>query len=95
MGPDPVGFLSYQADGRVMALVVRRWRPIPKGPRLTENEKVALFDVMLAYSDSYTVTAGLPITLTQAGIRLRTIQLDPAFFDQWRQVGDHAAPGIL
>ncbi|MET4687690.1 lipocalin-like domain-containing protein [Sinorhizobium fredii] len=58
MGPEPTGFLSYQADGRVMALVVRRGRPVPKGPRLTDDEKVALFDSMLAYSGSYTVENG-------------------------------------
>ncbi|WOS66704.1 lipocalin-like domain-containing protein [Sinorhizobium fredii] len=58
MGPEPTGFLSYQADGRVMALVVRRGRPVPKGPRPTDDEKVALFDSMLAYSGSYTVEYG-------------------------------------
>src|SRR6516162_7222659 len=29
-GPNPVGYLSYGADGRVQAIVVRRDRPAPE-----------------------------------------------------------------
>lgn len=58
MGAEPVGFLSYQADDRMMALVVSRSRPVPQGTTLTNDEKAALFDSMLAYSGSYTVENG-------------------------------------
>ncbi len=58
MGPDPVGFLSYQPDGRVMAVVVSRERPALKGDIPTDHEKVALFDSMLAYAGTYTFENG-------------------------------------
>lgn len=55
MGADPIGYISYHADGRMMALVVNRHRPPLKGERPTDEEKIALFDSMLAYSASYTL----------------------------------------
>jgi hypothetical protein len=55
MGADPIGYIAYQADGRMMALVVDRHRPRLKGDTPTDAEKVALFDSMLAYSASYTL----------------------------------------
>ncbi|ACE93256.1 lipocalin-like domain-containing protein [Rhizobium phaseoli] len=55
MGADPIGYISYHADGRMMALVVNRHRPPLQGPRPTDDEKIALFDSMLAYSASYTL----------------------------------------
>ncbi len=58
MGPDPVGFLSYQPDGRVMAVVVSRERPALKGDVPSDAEKVALFDSMLAYAGTYTFESG-------------------------------------
>jgi hypothetical protein len=58
MGPDPVGFLSYQPDGRVMAVVVSRERPALKGDVPSDAEKVALFDSMLAYAGTYTFENG-------------------------------------
>lgn len=58
MGPDPIGYISYNADGRMMALVVNRHRPPFKGERPTNDEKIALFDSMPAYSASYTVEEG-------------------------------------
>ncbi|MEK1893037.1 MAG: lipocalin-like domain-containing protein [Rhizobium sp.] len=58
MGPDPVGFLSYQPDGRMMALVVSSERPRANGKMPTDSEKVALFDSMLAYAGSYTFDNG-------------------------------------
>lgn len=58
MGPDPVGYLSYHPDGRVMAVVVSRERPALKGEVPTDAEKVALFDSMLAYAGSYTFENG-------------------------------------
>ncbi|MDM9625293.1 lipocalin-like domain-containing protein [Rhizobium sp. S152] len=58
MGPDPVGFLSYQPDGRVMAVVVSRNRPALKGDIPTDSEKIALFDSMLAYAGTYSFENG-------------------------------------
>jgi hypothetical protein len=55
MGADPIGYIAYHADGRMMALVVKRHRPKLSGPVPTDDEKIALFDSMLAYSASYTV----------------------------------------
>ncbi|OWV97544.1 hypothetical protein ATY81_08990 [Rhizobium sp. R72] len=58
MGPDPIGFLSYQPDGRMMALVVSSERPVSNGKMPTDSEKVALFDSMLAYAGTYTFDNG-------------------------------------
>ena len=29
MGPEPIGYIAYHADGRMMATVFRRDRPVP------------------------------------------------------------------
>jgi hypothetical protein len=55
MGADPIGYIAYHADGRMMALVVNRRRIKLKGAIPTDEEKIALFDTMLAYSASYTL----------------------------------------
>jgi hypothetical protein len=55
MGPNPIGYIAYHADGRMMALVLRRDRPPLSGATPTDQEKVKLFDTMLAYSATYTV----------------------------------------
>lgn len=55
MGPEPIGYIAYHADGRMMALVTNRHRAKPNGPIPTAEEKVGLFDSMLAYSAAYTL----------------------------------------
>lgn len=55
LGPDPLGFVSYGADGRVQALVIKRDRPSPASLPPSEGEKVELFDSMLAYAGTYTL----------------------------------------
>jgi hypothetical protein len=55
LGPDPIGYIAYHADGRMMALVVERGRQPLSGPAPSDREKAALFDSMLAYSAAYTV----------------------------------------
>ena len=55
LGPEPVGYFSYGADGRCSILVVRRDRPIPTTLPPTEEERVHLYDSMLAYAGTYTV----------------------------------------
>lgn len=53
MGADPIGYIAYHADGRMMALVVDRHRAKLKGTTPTDDEKVALFDSMLAFRVVY------------------------------------------
>jgi hypothetical protein len=55
MGSDPIGYIAYHADGRMMALVVSSHRAKLRGALPTDEEKAALFDSMLAYSASYTL----------------------------------------
>ena len=55
MGPDPIGYIAYHADGRMMALVLKRDRPPLAGTAPTDEEKIRLFDTMLAYSATYTL----------------------------------------
>lgn len=57
MGPDPVGYISYHADGRMMATVFRRDRPRGNGAAWSGEEKAELFDSMLAYIARYTLEA--------------------------------------
>lgn len=54
LGPDPIGYIAYHADGRMMAFVQRRDRPLPDG-LLTPDRKAELFDSMLAYTASYAI----------------------------------------
>src|SRR5215472_13379286 len=58
LGPDPIGYLSYGADGRVRAIVVRRERQPPRSVPPMAEEKIELFDSMLAYAGSYTLHEG-------------------------------------
>lgn len=55
MGPEPVGYIAYHPDGRMMAFVAHRHRARPAGATLTTSEKTSLFDSMLAYTASYSL----------------------------------------
>ncbi len=55
LGPEPIGYIAYHADGRMMATVFRRDRPRTSRTGWTENEKAQLFDDMLAYVASYSL----------------------------------------
>ncbi|SPH24453.1 hypothetical protein DEA8626_03505 [Defluviimonas aquaemixtae] len=57
LGPDPVGYIAYHADGRMMATVFARKRPRVDDGRLGGPQKAELFDTMLAYVASYTLEA--------------------------------------
>jgi hypothetical protein len=57
LGPDPLGYIAYHADGRMMATVFRRDRPVLAGPP-GDAEKGVLFDTMLAYVARYTLEDG-------------------------------------
>ena len=53
--PDPVGYINYGADGRFYTLVVSRNRPGPASLPPSTDEKIRLFDSMLAYTGTYTL----------------------------------------
>jgi hypothetical protein len=55
-GPNPIGFINYGADGRMMILQVRRDRPKPAGPVPTAEEAAALFRSLIAYGGTFTVS---------------------------------------
>lgn len=55
LGPKPIGYIAYHADGRMMATVFRRNRLNSSQTEWTESEKAQLFDDMLAYVASYTL----------------------------------------
>ncbi len=53
LGPDPIGYIAYHRDGRMMASVFRRDRLPAMDAPWTEAEKARLFDDMLAYVATY------------------------------------------
>ncbi len=55
LGANPIGYINYSPDGRVIVLVVGKDRKVPAGPVPTDDEKLHLFDSMLAYAGSYTL----------------------------------------
>jgi hypothetical protein len=54
-GPDPIGYINYAPDGRMIVINARSRRSKPKGPAPTPQEAADLFQGMLAYAGSYTV----------------------------------------
>jgi lipocalin-like protein len=56
MGKDPIGFISYGADGRMMILQVRSDRVKPQGPVPTPSEAEALFKSFLGYAGTYSIS---------------------------------------
>ena len=57
LGIDPRSFIHYLPDGRMMVLVLRKDRQAPCGIVPTAQEKVALYDSMVAYAGTYTFAA--------------------------------------
>ncbi len=56
MGPNPNGYIAYQTDGRMMALVVDGRTRQPGAQAASDADKAALFDSpMLAYSATYRI----------------------------------------
>jgi hypothetical protein len=55
-GAHPTGFLSYGADGRMYVILVSQGRVAPTGDSPRDEEKVALFNGMVAYAGSYEIT---------------------------------------
>ena len=68
LGPNPIGYLSYSADGRMFAIAVKQDRPPPVSTMATNDEKLGLFDSMLAYAGTYTIDAdSKPKSMTITG----------------------------
>ena len=55
MGPNPNGYIAYQTDGRMMALVVDRHTRQPGAQAASDADKAALLNSMLAYSATYRI----------------------------------------
>jgi hypothetical protein len=54
LGPNPLGYIMYGKDGRMMVLMTRSDRPKPDSiDKITDEQRGRLFSSMLAYSGSY------------------------------------------
>ena len=53
-GPNPLGYIMYGKDGRMMVLITRSDRPKPGSTdKMTDEQRSRLFSSMLAYSGTY------------------------------------------
>ena len=53
-GPNPLGYIMYGKDGRMMVLITRSDRPKPDSTdTMTDEQRSRLFSSMLAYSGTY------------------------------------------
>ena len=53
-GPNPLGYIMYGKDGRMMVLLTRSDRPKPDSiDKMTDEQRSRLFSSMLAYSGTY------------------------------------------
>jgi hypothetical protein len=52
-GEKPSGYISYQPDGRMFAMLVGDNRTKPAGAVPTDEEKAKLFGTLIAYSGTY------------------------------------------
>jgi hypothetical protein len=55
LGEKPQGYISYQPDRRMFALIIGGNREKPVSTPPTDDEKIKLFTTMLAYSGTYSV----------------------------------------
>src|SRR5262245_3266140 len=49
-GKSPTGLLTYTADGHVQVILVKEGRPKPDLTKMTDAERAALFQDMVAYA---------------------------------------------
>ena len=54
-GEKPSGYISYQPDGRMFAMLVADNRIKPSGTSPNDEEKAKLFGTLIAYSGTYAV----------------------------------------
>ena len=55
-GPNPLGYIMYGKDGRMMVLITRSDRPKPDSidnDKMTDEQRSRLFSSMFAYSGTY------------------------------------------
>jgi hypothetical protein len=53
-GSNPLGYIMYSKDGRMMVLMTRGDRPKPNSiDKITDEQRHRLFSSMLAYSGTY------------------------------------------
>jgi len=58
LGPHPIGFLMYEADGNMCASIMNPDRPAWKDPaKPTNGEKIAYYDTFIAYCGTYKLDA--------------------------------------
>src|SRR5499427_7507533 len=55
LGPSPIGYINYGADGRMLVLTVASGRRKPAGPKATSAEVEALFRSMTSYGGTYSI----------------------------------------
>jgi hypothetical protein len=55
LGPNPVGYINYGSDGHFYALVGQSRPATPSKFPPSDDEKIKLFNSMLAYAGTYTV----------------------------------------
>jgi hypothetical protein len=61
MGPNPKGFITYSADGRMVAILARGDRKMPAANTATAAEAENLFRSVISYAGTYTI-AGNEVT---------------------------------
>ncbi|CAN1534295.1 Lipocalin-like domain containing protein [Burkholderiaceae bacterium] len=61
MGPNPQGFITYSADGRMVVIIVRGDRHKPAATTATATEAENLFRSVISYAGTYTI-AGNEVT---------------------------------
>ncbi len=58
IGPDPVGYISYSADHRMMVVIGRSGRKKPAGATATPAEADALMKSFVSYAGTYSIKGG-------------------------------------
>ena len=54
-GPDPIGYITYSADRRMMVVIVRSDRQKPAGARATPAEADALWKSLVSYAGTFSI----------------------------------------
>jgi hypothetical protein len=54
-GADPIGYIHYGADGRMMVVIVRSDRPRPQGIEITAAEAERLIKSMVSYAGTFSI----------------------------------------
>jgi Lipocalin-like domain len=79
------GFITYEANGRMIVLIVRNPRPKPEGAeKITDEQRIDLFRTMTAYAGTYkfdgtTVEHSIEISMNEvwSGTKqVRTVERD-------------------